>query len=228
MAYVPFSKIGYNDKPQSGKLARSQDLHGIIDQVNSASGVMPSTGGDHPHLGKLILLCQITNPATGGGIYAARRVRVNDAGTFDPGDPAAPADLLEDDGEDSMILINTAEAGASTHLIDDGEYVGVIRTGVSIGLLEIGIIIGAPAGSTASPTVIGSSSEGSETAATDSWSRATNGTPVDVWMQSRTVYDHASGEILYGFARKLSHDSTGLLIAVSAETRYTIDSPEDC
>lgn len=85
-----------------------------------------------------------------------------------------------------------------------------------------------PVGVTTSPTTLGSSSEGSETADTTSWTRSSSGAPLDVWQVCRTVYNHAGDKKLYSFVRKFSYDSLGLLIAVSAETRIEVDAAESC
>jgi len=85
-----------------------------------------------------------------------------------------------------------------------------------------------PVGVTTSPTTLGSSSEGSETAASDSWTRSSSGAPLDVWQVCRVVYDHAGSKKLFSFVRKFSYDSLGLLIAVSAETRIEVDAAESC
>jgi hypothetical protein len=49
-----------------------------------------------------------------------------------------------------------------------------------------------------------------------------------LWVQTRSAYFHAGDEKLYGYRQKWSFDACGLLIAVSGETRYEIDVPEDC
>lgn len=81
-------------------------------------------------------------------------------------------------------------------------------------------------GNRSSPDTVGSNSEGSTTASTSTWSQGT--TPVDVWVVGRVVYDHAGDETLYAMARKLQFDGLGRLYAVSAETKITVDAPDDC
>lgn len=78
---------------------------------------------------------------------------------------------------------------------------------------------------TSSPATLGSSSEGSETALTTTW--AGSG-PLDLWMTSRVVYNHTGDKKIYGFARKLSFDSCGKLVAVTGETRYEVDAAGSC
>lgn len=77
-------------------------------------------------------------------------------------------------------------------------------------------------------TAIGSTNE-NEAAATDSWQRATGPvgatlTKAQVW---RFAYNEAGDEKLYAFYRTEVHDAVGVY-SISAETRVTIDIPEDC
>ena len=85
-----------------------------------------------------------------------------------------------------------------------------------------------PVGETASPTTLGSAAEGSETADTTTWSRATDGTPLEETYVSRVVYNDGGDEVLYVFMRTRKFDACGLLYEVSAETRVSVDVPEDC
>lgn len=98
-------------------------------------------------------------------------------------------------------------------------------TGTKLAVVEYPVV---PIGATTSPTTLGGSTEGSETAASDTWTRATSGTPLEEWYISRVGYWHAGDGKLYAFYRKRTYDSCGLLISVSAETRVEIDAPEAC
>ena len=78
---------------------------------------------------------------------------------------------------------------------------------------------------------IGAASEGSETAATDTWDRENQVVGqfgLDEWYVSRVVYNHSGDEVLYKFMRMKTFDSLGRVITVSAETRVSIDVPETC
>jgi hypothetical protein len=117
--------------------------------------------------------------------------------------------------------------GASKHVLKTGvtymgRPAGINSDGKAI--IMVGVL---PIGETASPTTLGSAAEGSETASTMSWAR-TSGTPLDLYLTTRVGYYDAGDETLYGYAVKLSFDAFGALIAVSGETRYGIDVPEDC
>jgi hypothetical protein len=91
------------------------------------------------------------------------------------------------------------------------------------------------AGTLANPATLGSAAEGSESVATNTWTRdgitsGSNyaGVPLDLWMVSRVVYNDLGDKCLYAFVRKLSFDSLGLLRAVSSESRIVVDAPELC
>lgn len=121
--------------------------------------------------------------------------------------------------------------GAAKHLLiaDGAHYVGTIAGTTSDGK-RIVKFSAMPVGETSSPTTVpsGGAVEGDETALTDTWSRASDGTPLDIWMVSRVVYNHAGDKKLYSYMRKFSYDATGLLIAISAETRVEVDPASTC
>lgn len=75
-------------------------------------------------------------------------------------------------------------------------------------------------------TTIGISTEGGDTALTDSWTRGDHA--VAAWITCRVVYDDAGGQILYSFARLFTWDTNGALYSISGETRITVDVPEVC
>lgn len=145
MSYELQRPRGTIPRSEFGKLVIARQINQIIDSVNAQQTVLPSASSQHLPFGHLVVISQITNAADGGGIYAARRCRVADDATFDPAENSAPADVLEDSGTDDLILINPAEAGASTHIIGDGEYVATYITGYSYGDLDLGIILASPA-----------------------------------------------------------------------------------
>jgi len=77
------------------------------------------------------------------------------------------------------------------------------------------------------------SGEGSIDARTDTWDQdaQTQGQGgVDKFhFCSRVFYDHTeSTPVLYGYSRYFTLDANGRIIAISAETRYEIDTPEEC
>ncbi len=73
-------------------------------------------------------------------------------------------------------------------------------------------------------------SEGPESGLTDTWDRSnqTGKSGVCITMQTRTVYNDAGDEILYGYLRDFHFDGEGKLESISAETRIIIETPEVC
>ena len=70
-----------------------------------------------------------------------------------------------------------------------------------------------------------------ETADTDTWDLSSQGASVGIEVSVCTAvgYNHAATTPrLYGFERTLTFDAGGRLVDVSAETRFTIDEPDDC
>ncbi len=95
-------------------------------------------------------------------------------------------------------------------------------------------------GSAVTPAVLTPTPEGTETAATDTWDvdvpaeivpatdPITYYDGVTIKLHTRTVYNDTGDKVLYGFYRLFTFDSAGLLKTISAETRYTIDTPGAC
>jgi hypothetical protein len=72
-----------------------------------------------------------------------------------------------------------------------------------------------------------------ETAAaqTDTWAIGSQPAGTDgltIRVQTRTAYDDAGDETLYAYHRTLTVSADGRLLAISAETRETVDVPEEC
>lgn len=80
-------------------------------------------------------------------------------------------------------------------------------------------------------TTLDVTGEGTETADTDTWdieAQDASKHGVTLSVTTRVVYDDTSDETLYGFYRTLTFDGAGRLVAISAETRYTVDAPVVC
>ena len=86
-------------------------------------------------------------------------------------------------------------------------------------------------GQASNEATIGTAAEGVEAAATDTWdalAQVAGEHGLDLTVLTRLVYNNAGDEILYGYARTLTFDHLGMLREVSAETRYTIETPDSC
>lgn len=86
---------------------------------------------------------------------------------------------------------------------------------------------GGGAGNAANPgaavVTLGGNTEGSEAAASDTWTTgATNG--LAVWKVCRVGYFHAGDKKLYAYVRLFTYDKNGQLYSVSAETRVEVDA----
>jgi hypothetical protein len=150
-----------------------------------------------------------------------------------------------DDGTGDLVMPDGLTVGASCLVIytqeDSANGTATATHRLEIGSYPVGtyggmsketpprpvIIIGSGRGRKDSPTVLNDNTGGTVAALNDTWSRETDGTPVDEWYQTRTFWDQSAG-ILYGYLRKRSFDACGVHYATSAETRYIIDSPINC
>jgi hypothetical protein len=166
---------------------------------------------------------QITGPAAGGGKYTGR-ILTGSSNAVAGGTLNMPEGLTIPDADNALIC-NVEEDGETGHRLQTpGWAVGQIAG--SSGGLAVVMIRGA-LGSTQSPMTLGDGSAGGLDADNSSWNKASDGTPLDLWMESRTFWDTDSGT-LFGYARKLSFDARGVLYAVSGETQYTIDVAQPC
>lgn len=165
----------------------------------------------------------ISGPAGGGGKYTGR-VLTGSSTAVDSGDLNMPEGLA-DPGADDALICNEEETGQTGHrLAAPGYAVGTIagtRDGKTI------VMIRGAAGATDGPTTLGDGTGGGVDADGASWSKSADATPLDAWVQTRTVWDSASGT-LYAYVRKFSFDARGLLYQVSAETQVTVDVAQPC
>jgi hypothetical protein len=183
---------------------------------------MPTRGGGKvyffnfaPAQGAVV---QITGIASGGGKYTGRIVSgVSNAGAS--GMLAMPEGLS---AGMSALILNEEEDGQTGHRLSTSCYAIGQVTGIAAG--QAIVIIRGALGTTSSPTSISGSGV---TADSGTWSRASNGTPVNVTLQTRTVWDSSAG-VLYAYQRTMSFDARGLLVSVSAETQVTVDTAIAC
>jgi hypothetical protein len=162
----------------------------------------------------------ISGAAAGGGKYSGQ-VLAGDSTAVAAGDLAMPEGLNSSSGPSALIL-NEEETGLGGHRIAPGSYaVGQIAgnaNGTAIVVIRGGL------GATASPTALSGSGLGADST---SWSKSSDPTPLDVWVQTRTFWDSGSGT-MFGYLRKFSFDARGVLYAVSGETQITIDVATAC
>jgi hypothetical protein len=186
-----------------------------------AFGLSTRTGGkvyffNHPPATTAVV--QITAAASGGGKYTGHLV--SGASTApSSGTLAMPEGLA---AGANVLILNEEEDGQSGHrLAIPGYAVGKV-VGI-VGGQAIVMIRGA-VGATSGPTSIAGSGVSPDTGA---WSRAANATPVNVTVQTRTVWDSSAG-VLYAYQRTMSFDARGALYAISAEGQVTVDSAIPC
>lgn len=79
-----------------------------------------------------------------------------------------------------------------------------------------------------SPTTIGDTIEGSESADSTTHSALANNTPLTENDESRVVYNESGDKKLYAFDRQKQYNSRGLRYATTAETRIIIDAASAC
>ena len=136
---------------------------------------------------------------------------------------------------------NIAELNGGTHNVAADEYVVVFSfiqeqdnysgaDDVECRIKHYYFWRGEGSGTHTTPAVLYSTYEGDEEAQTDTWDISSQGANdgVAFCLTTRVVYKDSGDEILYGFYRVFLFNSIGRLVAISAETRYTIDAPEPC
>jgi hypothetical protein len=163
----------------------------------------------------------ITGPAAGGGKYVGQ-VLGGTSSAVASGTLAMPEGLTA--GDDALIL-NEEETGLNGHRIAPGAFAVGRVAGRSNGTVIV--VIRGAAGATAGATALGDGTGGSVGAQGTSWSKAADGTPVDLWVQTRTVWDSSTGTLL-AYVRKVSFDARGVLYAISGENSVTVDVATAC
>jgi hypothetical protein len=171
------------------------------------------------HTPPISLIVTITGAASGGGKYTGSIVGGTSTATS-AGNLAMPEGMQVGA---AVLILNPAEDGLSTHTLRAGTFHNATLVGPGVAQIDC-----VPTGNTASPTTLGGTSEGSESADTSHWTRSTDGSPLDLYVVTRMVYNESGDQTLYQFVRKLSFDACGLLTAVSSEARVTIDATEPC
>lgn len=195
----------------NGFIRRVRDM-----SLERAPGRRPGVSGSDS-----VTVVKISSDAAGGGKYNGR-IMTGGISIGASGDLTLPEQLV-DPGADNTLIANLAEDGQPTHWLKAGSYALGSIAGLSIVEIFEGIA------RTASPDVLGDGTEGTETAGTDTWNRASAGSgtnygdnPIDVWVISRVVYNPTGDMKLYAMTRKLSFAADGKLSTVSAETRVEV------
>jgi hypothetical protein len=166
---------------------------------------------------------QITGAAGGGGKYNGR-ILTGSSGAVVSGDVAMPEGMNIPPADNALIL-NEEEDGLDGHRLQVPAY-AVGQIAGSSGGLSVVMIRGA-IGATAGAAALGDGTGGAVAADGTAWSKTTDGIPLDVWVQTRTVWDSGSGT-LFGYLRKFSFDARGVLYGVSGENQITVDVAQPC
>jgi hypothetical protein len=172
------------------------------------------------------VVVKITGPAAGAGKYNGRIL--GGASSASPaGALAMPAGMTLP-ASDNALVLNTEEDGVTGHRLMTNTFaIGCVVGMTSEAQPRWIVMVRGGFGATASPAALGDGTGGALSADSTSWSKSTSGTPLNLWVQTRTFWD-TSGNVLYAYLRQLSLDARGLLIAVSGETRITVDTTQSC
>jgi hypothetical protein len=160
----------------------------------------------------------ITGIASGGGKYIGQTMGgLSTAGAG--GTLAMPEGLSS--GTAALIL-NEEEDGQTGHRLAIGSYAVGQVVGEAAG--ETIVVIRGALGALSGPTSLSGSGVSADTT---TWSKASNGTPLSVQVQTRTAWDSSSA-VLYAYMRTFSFDARGVLSSVSAEAQVTVDAAVAC
>lgn len=170
----------------------------------------------------------LTGNLSGNGTYSAdrwRRPTTDYDGTTDP----TNSTLGSADPNAVVIAVNASEIGITPagHKIDVGSdptlYTAYLERVNADGSIVVSFNSDGSCTGTSSTTLSGSGS----TASTSSWTLSPTSSNVIVTFASRPPYWDGTANALYGFVRD-AHFECGMVVSISAETRNTIDSAEDC
>ena len=157
---------------------------------------------------------QITGSAGGSGQYNGR-ILSGAARTSPTASLGMPAGMTIP-GSDNALVLNVEEDGQTGHRLRTATY----AAGLVVGKTDEStprpiVMVRGGVGETASPTTLGGTTGGSETADTATWSRTSSATPLNLFMLSRVVYNPTGDKTLYAFVRQISFDARGLLLSVA-------------
>jgi hypothetical protein len=173
-----------------------------------------------------LVVVKLTGMATGAGEYNGRIL----GGTSNASPASAltmPAGMTVPTSDNALVL-NTEEDGLAGYRLQINTFVvGCIVGATTESTPRWIVMVRGGYGATASPTTLGTGTGGVITADYTSWSKASNGTPLNLWVQTRTFWD-TTGNVLYAYLRQISIDARGLIISVSSETRIIVDTTQSC
>jgi hypothetical protein len=173
-----------------------------------------------------IAVLKITGAAAGAGEYNGRIL--GGASSASPAGALVMPAGMSVPATDNALVLNTEEDSLSGHRLQINSFAIGSVVGMTAETQPRWIVmVRGGLGATASPAALGDGTGGALAADSTSWARSTSGTPINLWVQTRTFWD-TSGNVLYAYLRQLSLDARGLLIAVSGETRIAVDTTEAC
>jgi hypothetical protein len=173
------------------------------------------------------VVVQISAAAAGAGEYSGKVIG-GAAMASGATDLSMPAGMVIP-ASDNALILNVEEDGEPGHRLKNGSYaLGVVRGMTADSPPRAIVVVSGGIGRTDSPTTLGRTSDASESAESTTWAKATDGSPVNLYVVSRVVYNPAGDQALYSFLRMMSFDARGVLVSVGAETRVTVDATEAC
>lgn len=173
------------------------------------------------------VIVKIVDAAAGAGEYDGQIL--GGAASASPSGGVVMPEGMSTPASGAALVLNLEEDGLAGHRLKSGAYAVGVAAGMTGGSPPRAIVfVRGALGAIAGAATLGGATNVSETSDSSSWSRDTNGTPVDVYVVSRTVYNPVGDQTLYQFFRMLSYDARGQLIAVSGETRGVVDATEAC
>ncbi len=173
-----------------------------------------------------VVVVKLTGAAAGAGEYNGRIL-----GGTSSASPATALSMpagMTTPAADNALVLNVEEDAVSGHRLKTNTFALGCVVGMTTEATPRWIVmVRGGYGETTFPATLGDGTGGALSADSASWSKAGSGTPINLWIQTRTFWD-TSGAVLYAYLRELSLDARGLLIAVSGETRITVDTTQSC
>jgi len=169
---------------------------------------------------------KLTGAAGGAGEYNGRIL--GGASSATPAGALLMPAGMTNPSTDNALVLNTEEDSITGHRLATNSFVVGCAVGITTETPPRTIVmVRGGFGATASPTSLGDGTGGVLSADSGNWTKSTSGTPLNLWVQTRTFWD-SSANVLYGYLRQISVDARGQLVAVSGETRITVDTTQAC
>lgn len=207
-------------------------INQLVDHANALGSITGGPGIEvmRTAAGLSIALANLGGPVAREGVFAARITGASDeAHAWEEVIASEGSYIAKPGGRSGSTSANAAYEANGRASVPASTIVTMIASPGSDGVTQYAFDLGS--GNPGVAASMAYSGEHGESASTTTWDIENQSTNrgVNITIQTGQRYDHAAATpTLYAYLRTLSFNASGQLVAVSAESRVTIDTPEAC